>query len=341
MICDFIEKKGIDHGRIFELFDVCRQSNVFTNNGPIKGMLEEKISELIFRGHEPTKRVCCMSSGTSALHALMFHFEAVKGRELTWGMPSFTFPSPFVHKMKVNTFDVDIDTLTIPKQQDYDVDGLILTNLFGAYVDIDYWVERCKAEDKILIFDNATSFMTTYKGKNISLYGDASFSSLHHTKYLGFGEGGFTVINDRMEPITNFGFDCSHVPSRLSSNFKMSDVAAAYILQHIERYDLKRHAEIQIRMVEALRPIKGVNLFCGAYRDGIMYGNIPLIFDRKVDRAEFLELGIEANKYYLPLSGENGNFVYDRIINLPIYQTMTDRQVDYMAKIVRQVASRG
>ena len=64
--------------------------------------------------------------------------------------------------------------------------------------------------DKILILDNASSPLSLLRGKNISTLGDATFGSLHHTKYLGFGEGGFAVIDSKnyreLNSITNFGF---------------------------------------------------------------------------------------------------------------------------------------
>ncbi len=339
MILNYLENKKISYSRVEELLDICTRHNVFTNNGPVKLMLEGKIAELI--GLPLNKKVICVNNGTAALQSLIFYFEYIKQKKMLWGIPAFTFPSPVVNHNTCKIFDIDIDTLTIDCNANIDeVDGIIITNLFGTVVDIDYWVDKCRDKNKILIFDNSSSFISKYKGSNICSYGDASFGSLHHTKFLGFGEGGFIVIDaeikDYISGITNFGFIGNHAYKPDSFNFKMSDVSACFILQHIESYDLKLHLEVQNKILNCLNSIDGFFVFKGHESD-IVYGSMPVIFNEEIDLSGFRRLGIEANKYYMPLDIHciNAMNIYKRIINLPIYQSISEYQIEYMSRIIK------
>ena len=80
-----------------------------------------------------------------------------------------------------------------------DSDGIIVTNIFGNVVDIDKYVEWAEKNKKFLVFDNAATAYTFYKGKNSCNYGSGSILSFHHTKPFGFGEGGCIVIDKKYE----------------------------------------------------------------------------------------------------------------------------------------------
>lgn len=189
--------------------------------------------------------------------------------------------------------------------------------------------------------DNASSFMSTKNGVNMNLQGDASFGSLHHTKSLGFGEGGFLVIDaDMYEPlqsISNFGFSVSHrIYNQVSSNYKMSDVSAAYIIQHIETYDRDYHKYLQELFRLKIRD-SGVELF--NHHDGIFYGNLPLVFKNDQNINTWRSAGVEANKYYIPLSPtSNAMKLYDRMINFPLHAGLTEDDVEYMADCIIKYA---
>ena len=53
--------------------------------------------------------------------------------------------------------------------------------------------------NKFLIFDNAATPFTYYKGKSCCNYGHGSTISFHHTKPLGFGEGGAIIVDKKYE----------------------------------------------------------------------------------------------------------------------------------------------
>ena len=74
------------------------------------------------------------------------------------------------------------------------------------------------------------------------------------------------------------------------------------------------------------------------YKDGTVYGNLPIIFDRPTSHLKLRDLGIEANKYYKPLTGlKNSQWLYDRIINLPISQDFGEYELDKIKYILKKV----
>ena len=277
----FIGKKKISPPRIEELLKLSEATNDYTNDGPVKGLLENKLQSLLDIDIH-NKKVLCFNNGTSALHGIMLLCQK-KYNTQRWVTPAFTFPSVVVGGIfNVDVLDINFKTGTLEKYPELlaPYDGIVLTNLFGSYVDIPWWEKFCRKNNKILVFDNASSPLSKRKGVNICNFGDYSFGSLHHTKYLGFGEGGFAVIPSSdyrlISQLTNFGYDKAKKYHRLSSNFKMSDVSAAYILSQVENYDIERHLKIQEMFIQRVNKNEKMKIF--NYKDGTLYGNIPVVF---------------------------------------------------------------
>lgn len=331
----YIASKSILFNDIKNILSVSKKLNHFSNNGPVKQALERKLENLF--EIDSSKRVVCLNNGTAALHAIMMLCIS-KGYN-KFVTPAFTFPSVTVggfSNMKI--LDIDPNTYTLKLDDSllkYNV--IILTNLFGTFPEINDWISFCKQNNIILIFDNASSPLSKYKEKNICNFGDFSFGSLHHTKFLGFGEGGFAVVpeSDYYEiiKISNFGFYDTKIYQKLSSNFKMSDVSAAFILQHINNYNINLHVEIQNIIIKELNKIN-INIF--NYKPGVIYGNLPILFDKITSRDIFRSLNIEANKYYKPLKNyKNSINIYNRIINFPLYASLKLQEIKKIIEAIK------
>lgn len=328
----FLPQKQIHYADIEQLLNESHKANHYTNNGPVKRELESALESLLDISDD--KRVLCCSNGTTALHSIM-NLCSSKCRR-TWVTPAFTFPSCVVgHGFNIDILDTDPDTHTLPLDRRLlaSYDAVIITNLFGSYVDIDEWVNLCRDNNKLLIFDNAASPLSLHDGRSICNFGDYSFGSLHHTKYLGFGEGGFVVCPrddyDALSYITNFGFSDSRKHSKMSSNFKMSDVSAAFILSHIDCFDLDAHLAVQNKLTDGISNMKHVQPF--NYKHNTIYNTFPVVFDHKIDEYHFCNLGIRAHKYYRPLMAlPNSLDLFDRIINFPLYADLNDSQINHI-----------
>lgn len=341
---NYVQKKKIKDSFINELFKKSIDVNQFTNNGPIKRDLEKLIHAKLELS--PNKSVVCLSNGTTACHALMLFYQKKFNKKIKWAIPAFTFPTPVIGNFsssKISDINLQTYTLDISDPSIKKCDGIIITNLFGTYSNIKEWEEFSKKQNKILIFDNASSPLSKYKHKNICEYGDSSFGSLHHTKYWGFGEGGFAVVNNEdyesLNSIANFGFTSQRIHSNFSSNYKMSDVSAAYCYSQIESYDIKKHIEIQKILIENIEKI-GVDIFNikNLEKEDLILGNLPLLFKNQIDVSSYRNLGVEANKYYKPLLPlKNSKNIFSRIINLPLNDTLTDYEIEIICKVSYEV----
>lgn len=342
MLINYIKNKKPNYENIQKILSLSEEKNHFTNNGPAKLKLEKYLHT--FLNIDQDKKVLCVSNGTLALHAINFYFKA-KQKYVKWLTPAYTFPSCVIGGMQTKILDINLYDYSFIKEEvekETDYDGIIITNLFGAYPDIEYWEKFCKENNKILILDNASSPLSTFKGKNISNYGDFSFGSLHHTKIIGFGEGGFIVCPEKeydfLNSILTFGFKGNRIYNENSSNFKMSDVPAAFILDHLMNFNLKKYLAVQDIFINELN-ISGIQIF--NKQQGVVYGNLPIIFDKPTDNLLFKDLGIDAYKYYLPLKPlKNSCYLYDRIVNFPLNENLQEDEIDIIIKAIkRQVKS--
>jgi len=340
----YIQRKDVDFSLLRNLLDDSIKLNQFTNGGPSKLALERKLENLL--SIDKDKAVLCTSNGTLALHALYLHF--LNNKKFKFLSPSFTFPSCSVGMFRTKMIDIDLDTYTMPLNDDIlkEYDVFIVTNLFGTYPpNLIEWSEKCKKFGKILVLDNASSPTSSINGVNICNIGDFSFGSLHHTKYLGFGEGGFMVVPRAMychfEKILGFGFERGskiREYSHYSSNFKMSDVSASFILQWISRYSLDTHLEVQKYFLNQVSNIQEICEF--NYSEGVVYGNMPILYNKEISIDLFRENGVEAQKYYYPLQDhKNSQKLFSRIINLPLHENLTKKDIDYMINVIKRSLS--
>lgn len=342
MIVNYIQRKKIYAERVENLLQKSVEINQFTNNGPVKKDLEKLLHKKLNLSND--KAVVCFSNGTTACHALMFFYQKRRKHKIKWAVPAFTFPTPVISGFSSKIIDIELKNYSIDLSSPSldSANGIVATNLFGTCCNIDKLVDYCKSKNKILIFDNASSPMTTYKGINICQLGDSSFGSLHHTKFFGFGEGGFAVVPlenyDELNSIANFGFSSDRVHCKLSSNFKMSEISAAYCYAQIENYNVKKHIQIQNDLIKDLSSID-LKIFNTDNEDvDLVLGNIPILFDRPIDISTYRNLGVEANKYYKPLSPlKNSKNIFSKIINLPLNDSLTGYEMEMLCKVSHEV----
>ncbi len=311
----WVTEKPIDHNRVNELLKECIKTNQYTNNGPNVKLLEKYIVDK-FEIDNHTKSVICVCNATVALWCLCNAIEMTDylntdniQTTIKWTTQSFTFPSSAQGMLK-DTYIVDIDNdggldlELVPS----DSNGIIVTNIFGNVVDIDKYIDWAKTNNKYLLFDNAATAYTFYKGKNSCNYGNGSIISFHHTKPFGFGEGGAIIVDKKYEEnvrrLINFGIQNEkHLPwQRIGGNYKISDISAIYILQYLEKYFDK--------IVE--HHIKMYNIYCDKYA---MYPNFGdknktvlscfCLLDHDKYTINYIDCmvknGITCRKYYNPL----------------------------------------
>jgi dTDP-4-amino-4,6-dideoxygalactose transaminase len=335
----WVPKKGINTSIVNELLSLSSAKNQYTNGGPVVALLESKIRELL--KIDESKSVVCVSNGTVALWAAVAAIELYEQKPLQFCTQSFTFPASAQGYLD-NVIIIDNDEgggIDLEKVDISGCDGIIVTNVFGNVVDIEKYEKWCTTHGKFLIFDNAATSYTFYRGKNSCNYGHASTISFHHTKPIGFGEGGAIIIDSKYERCLrnaiNFGIDNTSPTARwhrFGGNYKMSDVQAAYILQYLDRFDeLISKAEIlYLYFIDKIKGYKQIRLFPN-YSDKPPFLSCLSILTWNSEHLikSLLERNIYCRKYYNPLEGTPvATDLYNRIVCVSFTVDMSASDID-------------
>jgi dTDP-4-amino-4,6-dideoxygalactose transaminase len=323
----YVAHKKIDYLAFKEYLEPAHETNQFTNGGWAAKELEERAKDML--KIDNSKAVIATSSGTSALHAIIFAYQRHHGKDLRVVTQDFNFPSasqgPATGPIIVDfneRLNVDIShELASIYGQIY-----IITNCFGHLQDLEDILTFAQANKKIIIFDNAATPYSFFSGINSCNLGNASFISLHHTKPIGFGEGGLAIVEKHLEEqvriACNFGFVDSQFNER-GSNFKISDIAAASILQYWDSFDIDDLKNKTLdSYYDSLFAINqehlGEPLPNFADEDNFLPSCLPFLHSEPISIKSINNS--QAKKYYTPLNGlPYSRYVYDRIICYPLW----------------------
>ena len=250
----------------------------YSNMGPLVTRLEEQLS----RHLGVVDCAVTTANGTVGLTVALLTRRVPEGSLCL--MPSWTFVAtphaaraagliPWFHDVDPETWALDPEAVRdtverLPAR----VGAVIVVAPFGAPVDIDAW-EQFEDETGIaVVVDGAAAFDSVGASRIPAVV------SLHATKILGAGEGGFIVttdaqLRDRLRASCNFGFVGSRTAMLPALNAKMSEYHAAVALASMAAWSQTRarHARIAEWYRAALSCIGGVSLQPG-YGEGWVSG---------------------------------------------------------------------
>ena len=349
---NWLNKKKINFNRIEELLKKCDEKNQYTNYGPNVKFLEKFIKEK-YAIHD-NKAVIVVANASLGLQILTKSLSIYNNQTtINWSTQSFTFPPSnqgSLHESLI--LDIDLDGGLELREIENNINGLIVTNIFGNVVDIEKYTAFSKKNNKFLIFDNAATHYTFYKGKNCLNYGDGSVISFHHTKPFGFGEGGAIIVDKKYEEtirkLINFGINLysENYYSNEGNNCKMSDISAVYIIQYLEEHFdiiIRKHLELYNYFKKKLFIFENkVTLFPSFHdEDKICPSCLCIIFNNPNKSLEIEKLMLENNifsrKYYHPLKEtKNAIDIYDRILCLPCNIDMSFCDIDNIISIIEK-----
>jgi dTDP-4-amino-4,6-dideoxygalactose transaminase len=324
----FVEAKRPDYERIRELLARSEGSGMWSNFGPVSLQLEETVAESL--ALPPSRRVVACANGTVALHGLVQLYEHLAGRPLRWVISAFTFhaqrqgPLAAARVLDCNEQGfLDPDALAALPADSYD--GIMVTNLFGMALHVELYEELAARHGKILLFDSATCFGSAYQGKPFGGLGAGEIFSFHHTKPCGFGEGGCVVIpaehEDTFRSLINFGLYKGIDTGTRSSNGKMSDVAAAFILDRLHRREEIRAAHRQqFRRLAGIARDLGLALLVDGEQEGVFPNLVPILFPRPVGPERLSGGPLVVHKYYRPIASRfRADALFARVVCLPCH----------------------
>mgnify|MGYP003112545598 FL=1 len=319
----FIIKKQLDSDRFNEYLLTANTTNQFTNYGYAVQLLEQRARDML--KIDDSKAVIATSSGTSALDAILYGIETYDKEVCRVSTQAFTFPSnclgkaqgPIITDITAHC-NMNLDDEYLLKYSN----TVIVTNIFGHLQNFKEIINKTEDRDKKLLIDNAATPYSFWEGTNSCNLGTASYISLHHTKPIGFGEGGLVIIDKKYEESVriacNFGKHDT-ICNEQGGNFKMSELSAAGILQWWDQFNIDNMQEIFMTNYNTLRyemREENGDFWFNHTSDTWFPTCLPFICNLPIEEVSGEFKGKEYKKYYKPLNDSHAisNLVYNNIM---------------------------
>lgn len=341
-----------------------------TNMGVKHQELQKKLSEYL-----GVEQLDLFTNGHMALELSLQALNFPKGGEVI--TTPFTFAST-THAIVRNGLepvfcDINEDDFTIDSSK---IEALI-TDRTVAIMPVHVYGNICKIEEiqqiadrygLKVIYDAAHAFGEQYHGKGVGTFGDISCFSFHATKVFNTIEGGAACfrnpeLGQRLRDLKNFGIHGPEQVNAVGANAKMNEFCAAMGLCNLRHVD--EEIQKRKRVVEQYRSMLGgtKGLRFNTIQPDVKanYAYFPIIIDEKEfgatrnDVFEALaEEGIGARKYFYPLTNTFDCFQgkYDpaktqialhiskRVLTLPLYADLEEKEVDRICRCVIAVSGR-
>jgi perosamine synthetase len=247
----------------------------------------------------------------------------------------------------------------------------------GHPADLKVIVDLAQKHGLIVIEDACHALGSEYQGRSVGSVADMTVFSFHPVKHITTGEGGMVSTNDpklaeTLRRFRNHGISSDARQRQtagqwhyemvlLGFNYRLSDFACALGMQQLKKLDanLARRREIASRYTSAFRGTSGVIPPAARPDVNPAWHLYPIRLDLEkltTDRAEIFRAlraeNIGVNVHYIPVhfhpyyrdhfGYKGGEFpvaedAYSRLISLPMFHGMSDRDVEDVIAAVRKV----
>lgn len=333
------------------------KTGILTHNGPYVRRLEAELKKVL---KFQSENVVAVANGTLAIQ-LALRAMNIKGEVITSAFSWIATVSaiawegctPVFADVDAENYNLDPDRvrqLITPKTA-----AIVPVHTFGNPCNVEAFDEISKEYRIPIIYDAAHALGTTFKGKSVLGYGDASAVSLHATKVLNTGEGGAVItgnaaLDGKMRRLRFFGYDDTKEIVDFGTNFKMSEINAALgvtILPHFDKI-LERRKFLSDRYRANLSNLGERIRFQRVFDEGFNCAYFSVVFENETALTSVIhalaENNITARRYFHP----SLNTVYpqyaekcpvseslaSRIACLPLYQDLETNELDFISEII-------
>ncbi|CRM20960.1 UDP-2-acetamido-2-deoxy-3-oxo-D-glucuronate aminotransferase [Pseudomonas sp. 28 E 9] len=339
----------------------------YTNFGPLVTELERRLSLSFSR--EPTQvHVVSMANGTCALQIALEALKLRRGARVL--VPGLTFVATATAIIRAGLTplisDVNAESWLLTPAiarvalAEMPFDAVMPVSTYGCPQDVTGW-DLFTAETGIPVVIDAAG---AWGNQEIGLTTKVSFS-LHATKALGGGEGGFVASRhlayaQSMRALSNFGIDAHSggLVFEAGENGKMSEYHAAVALAALDNWPTvaqarrnlhQRYTERLLEKIPALKlqakPMDGVY--------SLMLVLLPPGFQATDIQLRLLGKNIETRRWYCPPLQEHPAFqgfamgplpivelLAERLLGLPFHLSLNDasiqRVIDCLAELLAE-----
>jgi dTDP-4-amino-4,6-dideoxygalactose transaminase len=284
----------------------------YSNFGPLYEKFSLDLTKKCFEDLDP-ERTVLVSSGTSAIELALKSLELPIGSKVLTSC--FTFPATIEAIINVGLSPIicDVDksswllTPEIAEQHisQLNIAAVVPVAIFGIPVCSESWSKFTTTTGIPVVIDAAAALINQTIKENI-IYA----FSLHATKPLGIGEGGFVVSPSKnqtllIKKLSNFGFEQDRSISQIGTNAKLSEYHCAVGIAQLDRLDKTTQKRRQIfdHYLNALNETK-LPLTLQAGIDQHIPSNLYVVIEsntaEEVTKA-LLDKNIETRRLYYPL----------------------------------------
>uniref|UniRef100_A0A7C4KGZ8 DegT/DnrJ/EryC1/StrS family aminotransferase n=1 Tax=Anaerolinea thermolimosa TaxID=229919 RepID=A0A7C4KGZ8_9CHLR len=312
------------------------------------------------------KHVLAVNTGTTALHIALDAFGIKDGDEVI--VPSLTFCAsiqvitavrarPVFCEVSPDTLNVDIED--IKRKVTNKTKAIMPVHYCGQACDMDELIKIGKTYGIAIIEDAAHAFGSTYKGRKIGSFGDATCFSFDPIKNLTCGEGGAVVLSDdaiaesiRKKRILGIDKDTWHryrnertwfyEVTMQGYRYHMSNINAAIGIAQFKKVGkfIQKKKEIVQKYNDAFRNIDGLKILDWNLEETAPFTYIVRVLNGK--REELIEFlkgkGVGTGIHYIPnhlqpyfkpfsTSLPVTEKIGEEILTLPLFYDITDEQV--------------
>lgn len=338
--------------------------------GSVVFEFENKLKEYL-----EADNVVAVNTGTTALHLALDGFGIGAGDEVI--VPSLTFCAsiqvitelkavPVFCEVDPRTLNMDIED--VKKRITERTKAIMPVHYCGNACDMDALLDIGKARDIFIIEDAAHAFGSTYKGRRIGSFGDATCFSFDPIKNITCGEGGAVVLkndeiaeNIRRKRILGIDKDTWHRYKNEKSwfyevvtqgyRYHMNNINAAIGLAQFKKLDkfIDKKKKIVQLYNENFSNIDGIELIDWNLDEAAPFTYIVRVANNKRnDLMDFLKLrDIGSGVHYIPNHIQPffeeyatplpaTDRVWKEIITLPLYYDMTNEDIERVISSVNE-----
>lgn len=335
------------------MMDVTGATHVVATNNSTSAMHLSLCAINLKRGD----KVLCSVNAFPSVPEVVRHFDA----------------EPVFIDINADDFNIDLDALEkyLAAHNSKKLKAVMVTHIAGQPTDLDRLYEIGRKYDVKIIEDATDAMGATYKGKNIGSTGAdiTIFSFNPHLKHEG-AHGGVLVCEDEkiyerarlliyhaipVNEENDLQLDYIYDVVDIGCEYKMSELDAAYCLGALENVvsATKRCQEIAARYIDKLSGVNHITL------PEVVQDHAFNLFIIKIDKnrdsfaRDLEEKGIYTGLHFIPLhliSYYKAKYelrvnaypvalqTYQQVLSLPIYEALTDDEVDYICESITELA---
>ncbi len=340
--------------------------SVIDNSQFILGKVVSDFESAFAKAHN-VKHCIAVGSGTDALHLALWANGISAGDEVITVPYTFIATAEAISLLGATPVFVDIE----PKTYTMDVNAIekaitpktkaiLPVHLYGQAADMNAIMQIAKKHNLFVIEDAAQAHLAKYDGKFVGEFGSAACFSFYPVKNLGaFGEAGAITTNDdalalKMKQMRDHGQVSKYNHEMIGHNYRMDGIQGAVLgvkLKYLQQWT-ERRREIAFLYNELFKDVRDIILPFESSNVYHVYHLYVMRIKKRDELQKYLsENGISTalhysrclheQKAYHFLGYKRGDFpqaeaAADECISLPLYAEMTNEQVEYVAKKVKE-----